>query len=88
MAIKVLFIDRDGTLIREPADQLVVALEKVELVRGVIPGLCTLRDPVGTGYRIPIESYQQWRDSTKVLSDEGPVGRSEDRTDERTDETR
>ena len=43
---------------------------------------------VGRGYRIPIESYQRWRESTKVLSDEGPVVRSEDRTNGRTDETR
>jgi imidazoleglycerol-phosphate dehydratase/histidinol-phosphatase len=55
MAIKVLFIDRDGTLIREPADQQVDALEKVELVRDVIPGLCTLRDH---GYRFVMITNQ------------------------------
>ena len=41
---KVLFLDRDGTLILEPDDQQVDALEKVRLVDNVIPALCELRD--------------------------------------------
>lgn len=44
MARKVLFIDRDGTLIREPSDFQVDTLEKVALVNDVIPALLQLRD--------------------------------------------
>ena len=45
MTRKVLFIDRDGTLIEEPPDQQVDSLAKLRLVRGVIPALARLRDP-------------------------------------------
>ncbi len=55
MGKKVLFIDRDGTLIREPHDQQVDALEKLELVKGVIPELCSLRDH---GYRFVMVTNQ------------------------------
>lgn len=55
MAHKVLFIDRDGTLIREPEDRQVDALQKVRLMDGVIPALICLRD---TGYRLLIVSNQ------------------------------
>src|SRR5690606_11560501 len=41
---KVLFIDRDGRLIEEPADNQVDALEKVRLVQDVVPALISLRD--------------------------------------------
>jgi imidazoleglycerol-phosphate dehydratase / histidinol-phosphatase len=41
---RVLFIDRDGTLLVEPADQQIDSLDKVRLVTGVIPALTTLRD--------------------------------------------
>ena len=41
---KILFIDRDGVLIEEPADEQVDAFEKFRLVEGVIPALIRLRD--------------------------------------------
>ena len=55
MAEKVLFIDRDGTLIEEPADEQVDALDKVRLVADVIPALLELRDH---GYRFVMVSNQ------------------------------
>lgn len=44
MRQKVLFLDRDGTLIEEPPDGQVDALAKVRLAPGVIPALLRLRD--------------------------------------------
>lgn len=39
---KILFIDRDGTLIKEPEDFQIDSLEKFELLSGVIPSLISL----------------------------------------------
>ncbi len=44
MSKKVLFIDRDGTLIHEPEDSQVDAVDKVRLVEDVIPSLLELRN--------------------------------------------
>jgi imidazoleglycerol-phosphate dehydratase/histidinol-phosphatase len=41
---KILFIDRDGVLIEEPAGGQVDAYEKFRLIEGVIPALIRLRD--------------------------------------------
>jgi len=51
----VLFIDRDGTLIEEPEDYQVDALDKVRLVPGVMPALTRLRD---AGFRFVLISNQ------------------------------
>ena len=42
-AQRVLFVDRDGTLIEEPPDERVDSLEKVRLMPGVIPALLALQ---------------------------------------------
>ena len=41
---RILFIDRDGVLIEEPADFQIDSFEKMRLVEGVIPALLRLRD--------------------------------------------
>ena len=55
MADKILFIDRDGTLIHEPDDFQVDTLEKVRLVDHVIPSLLTLQNH---GYRFVMVTNQ------------------------------
>ena len=68
--MKIVFLDRDGTIIQEPPDQQVDSLEKLELIPGVIRGLQLLtergyalvlvsnQDNVGTaGY--PMSAYKQ-----------------------------
>lgn len=52
---RVLFIDRDGTLITEPPDEQVDSLEKLQLVEGVIPALLELKQ---AGYEFVIVSNQ------------------------------
>ena len=51
----ILFVDRDGTLIEEPADFQIDAYEKLRFVRDVIPAMLTLRD---AGYQFVIVSNQ------------------------------
>ncbi|MBT8049125.1 MAG: bifunctional histidinol-phosphatase/imidazoleglycerol-phosphate dehydratase HisB [Gammaproteobacteria bacterium] len=52
---RILFIDRDGTLIVEPPDEQVDSLEKLALVEGVIPALLKLKQ---AGYEFIIVSNQ------------------------------
>ncbi|MEP7042069.1 MAG: bifunctional histidinol-phosphatase/imidazoleglycerol-phosphate dehydratase HisB [Dokdonella sp.] len=54
-APKVLFVDRDGTLIEEPADQQIDAYEKLRLVPGAI---AALRRCVDAGYELVMVTNQ------------------------------
>ncbi|MEO7877590.1 MAG: bifunctional histidinol-phosphatase/imidazoleglycerol-phosphate dehydratase HisB [Dokdonella sp.] len=54
-APKILFVDRDGTLIEEPADQQIDAYEKFRLVPGAI---AALRRCVDAGYELVMVSNQ------------------------------
>src|SRR5690625_4096710 len=55
MSTPVLFIDRDGTLIEEPADFQIDSFDKLRFVAGVIPALLRLRD---AGWEFVIVSNQ------------------------------
>ena len=52
---KVIFVDRDGTLLREPADEQIDTLDKVEFVPGAISGMKAL---TGLGYELVMASNQ------------------------------
>jgi imidazoleglycerol-phosphate dehydratase/histidinol-phosphatase len=58
MSKRIAFLDRDGTLIKEPADQQVDSLAKIELLPGVIPALLRLKE---SGYRFVMVSNQDGR---------------------------
>ena len=55
MKTPLLFIDRDGTLIREPEDEQIDSLEKLEFVPGVITALSRL---AGSRYRLIMVTNQ------------------------------
>ncbi len=52
---KAIFIDRDGTIIREPEDEQIDSLEKLEFLPGAISGLKALS---GLGYELVMASNQ------------------------------
>lgn len=52
---KAIFIDRDGTIIVEPADEQIDSLEKLEFVPGAISGMKAL---MGLGFEIVMASNQ------------------------------
>ncbi len=58
---KIIFVDRDGTLIVEPEDFQIDSLDKFKLVKGVIPSLLRLKN---RGYRFVIVSNQDGLGST------------------------
>lgn len=55
MKKKAIFIDRDGTIIKEPADEQIDSLEKLEFVPGAISGLRSL---MNRGYELVMVSNQ------------------------------
>ena len=52
---KAIFIDRDGTIIREPADEQIDSLEKLEFLPGAISALASL---MNRGYELVMVSNQ------------------------------
>ncbi len=81
---KILFLDRDGTIIKEPADEQIDNLEKLEFIPGVIRSLYQLinqfdyelvmvsnQDGLGTS-SYPIESFEMVQNKLlKILIGEG-----------------
>ena len=55
MKKKAIFVDRDGTIIAEPADEQIDSLEKLAFVPGAISGLRSL---MGLGYELVMASNQ------------------------------
>jgi imidazoleglycerol-phosphate dehydratase/histidinol-phosphatase len=71
MSRPILFVDRDGTLIEEPADFQIDAYSKLRFVRGVIPAMLKLRD---AGYEFVMVTNQDGlgTDSYPYESFQGP----------------
>ena len=65
------FVDRDGTILHEPADHQVDALDKVRFVDGVVPALLRIQD---AGYDLVMVSNQDGlgTDSFPTEDFEGP----------------
>ena len=55
MKKKAIFVDRDGTIIAEPADEQIDSLEKLAFVPGAISGLRSL---MGLGFELVMASNQ------------------------------
>jgi imidazoleglycerol-phosphate dehydratase/histidinol-phosphatase len=64
---RIAFVDRDGTMIKEPADQQVDSLAKIELVPGAIPAMLRLKD---AGYRFVMVSNQDGRGTDSFPEDD------------------
>ena len=63
---KVVFVDRDGTIVREPRDRQIDSLEKLEFVPGIVAGLKLLVD---SGYTLVVVSNQDGLGSTRYPQD-------------------
>ena len=50
MSERILFVDRDGTILEEPHDFQVDSFEKMRFVEGVLPALKALRFPIRMGW--------------------------------------
>ena len=64
---KALFIDRDGTLIKEPADEQIDAFEKLEFVPGVMRNLAFIRQKLD--YEFVMVSNQDGLGTDALLED-------------------
>jgi imidazoleglycerol-phosphate dehydratase/histidinol-phosphatase len=66
-AKRIAFVDRDGTLVKEPEDQQVDRIDKIDLVPGVIPALIRLRD---AGFGLVMVSNQDGRGTDSFPEDD------------------
>ena len=55
MSERILFVDRDGTILEEPEDFQVDSFEKMKFVEGVLPALKRLRE---AGWKLVMVSNQ------------------------------
>ncbi|HLB42227.1 MAG TPA: bifunctional histidinol-phosphatase/imidazoleglycerol-phosphate dehydratase HisB [Gammaproteobacteria bacterium] len=67
---KILFIDRDGTLIKEPSDLQIDRVEKLDFTSGVIPSLLQFKD---AGYSFVMISNQDGLGTPSLPTDDFTV---------------
>ncbi len=73
MGRKILFLDRDGTLVVEPADGKVDALSKIALIPGVIAALSRL---AGAGYEFVVVTNQDGLGSSDFAQEDFDVSQT------------
>ena len=63
---RILFIDRDGTIIREPADEQIDSFDKLRFVSGVIRNLAFIREKLDFRFVMGLTRISDAKDSPKT----------------------